>query len=325
MSIDVSWFDVTQFDWKADTTDNGAIPQSAANEWKPLAQEYQKVRFAERQNRVEHRGNLQTLSIDKRTKKWLEIQFDYIAEKYDANSPAYGWWDLINQAFYGGATGAPATRPGTAWLAAKINRATPEYWLAFGAKIESVVIKGSMTEGVMTISINAIARGHQFNTTNYVQGTATRRTALTKNPIIPSNDVTITVNAVDVTSVVQEFTLTLTRKYEKRGRSATAAASGTQVATDGFNFREFVPSNFDGRLELTLDPYGTTTSQLIDYLADTALGTVSISAENVTNGKTISFTASKPKGADQDHAEGVAPSSLSLVIDGSTFDVSTNV
>jgi hypothetical protein len=324
MSIDVSWYDVTALDWAADSLDDGAILQSTTNTWKPLAQEFKKVRFSERQNRLEHRGNQQTLSIDQRTKKWLEVQFEYIAEKYDSNSPAYGWWDLINQAFYGGATGSPALRPGTAWLAAKINRATPEYWLAFGAKIESVVIKGSMTEGPMTITINAIARGHQFKTTNYIQGTATRRTALTKNPIIPSNDVTITVNAVDVTSIVDEFTLTLSRKYEKKGRSATTAESSTQVGVSGYNYREFVPSDFDGRLELTLQPYGTTTAQLIDYLADTALGTVSISAENATNGKTITFSASKTKGADQEHAEGVAPSSLSLIIDGSTFNVTTN-
>lgn len=324
MSIDVSWYDVTQVDWAVDTLEAGAIIQSTTNTWKPLAQEYQKVRFSERQNRLEHRGNQQTLSIDKRTKKWLEIQFDYIAEKYDSASPVYGWWDLISQAFYGSATGAPALRPSTVFIGAKINRATPEYWLAFGVKIESVVIKGSMTEGAMSITLNAIARGYQFNTTNYIQGTATRRTDATKNPIIPASDVTITVNAIDVTSVIQDFTLTLSRKYEKHGRSVTTAASGTQIGTDGLNFREFIPTEFDGRLELKLDPYGTTTANLIDYLADTALGAVSISAENATNGKTISFSASKTKQADQEHSEGVAPSSLSLIIDGSTFNVTTN-
>lgn len=324
MSIDVSWYDVTQFDWKADSTDDGAIPQSAANEWKPLQQEYQRVLFRLGENRIQHRGNLQTLSIDQRAKIWLEIQFDHILQKYDSNSPAYGWWDLINQAFYGGATGAPATRPGTAFFAAKINRTTPEYWLAFGAKIEQLVLRGSMVDGPLVAQVRAIARGFQFNTTNYVQGTATRRAVPTKNPIIPSDDVTITVDGADITSLVQDFTLTLNRVYEKRGRSATAAESGTQIATDGKNYREFAPSTFDGRLELTKDPYGTVTDSLTDYITDKALSTVSIAVEKQTNGKTITFSASKTKQADQEHTEGQAPSSVAMIIDGSTFSVATN-
>lgn len=324
MSIDVSWYDLTQLDWAADNVDDGAVLQTGTGSWKPLAQEYKRALFRVGESRLEHRGNLQTLSIDQRTKKWLEVQLEYIAEKYDSNSPAYGWWDLISQAFYGGATGAPTLRPASAWLAAKINRATPEYWLASGVKFEEVVIRGSMVEGPMTISLRGIGRAFRLDTNNYVQGTATRRSALTKNPIIPSNDLTITVNGVDVTSIVQDFALTLRRTYEKRGRSATASGTSSQLAIDGFNFREFLPSLFDGRLELTLDPYGTTTAQLLSQIADTALSTVSISAENVANGKTITFSASKTKQADQEHAENQAPSSIALVIDGSTFTVATN-
>ena len=324
MSIDVSWYDLTQLDWKADSADDGAIPQSAANEWKPINQEFQRAMIRVGENRLEHRGNQQTLSIDQRTKKWLELQFDYILEKYDANSPAYGWWDLINQAFYGGATGAPATRPGSVWFGAKINRATPEYWLAFGAKIEQLVLRGSMVEGPLIAQVRAIARGFQFNTTNYVQGTATRRAVPTKNPIIPSSDVTITVDGSDVSTLIQDFTLTLSRGYEKRGRSATASESSTQVGTSGMNHREFIPSIFDGRLELGIDPYGTVTERITDYISDSALSTVSISAENATNGKTITFSASKTKQADQEHSEGVAPSTIALIIDGSTFTVATN-
>ena len=324
MSIDVSWYDLTQLDWGVDNADDGTILQTGTGIWKPLAQEYKRALFRVGESRLEHRGNQQTLSIDVRTKKWLETQLEYIAEKYDANSPAYGWWDIISQAFYGGATGSPALRPASVWLGGKINRATPEYWLAGGVKFEEVVIRGSMVEGPMTIALRGIGRIFRLDTNNYVQGTATRRSALTKNPIIPSNDVTITVNGTDVTSLVQDFVLTLRRTYEKRGRSATASGTSSQIATNGYNFREFLASVFDGRLELTLDPYGTTTAQLLDQIADTALSTVSISAENATNGKTITFSASKTKGADQEHAENQAPSSIALVIDGSTFNVTTN-
>jgi len=231
---------------------------------------------------------------------------------------------LISQAFYGGATGAPATRPSTSWFAAKVNRTTPEYWLAFGAKIEQIILRGSMVDGPLQAQVRAIARGYQFNTTNYVQGTATRRANPVKNPIIPGDDVTITVDGSDITSLIQDFVLTLTRVYEKRGRSATVAASGTQVGTDGFNFREFTPSTFDGRLELTKDPFGTTTESITDYISDKELSTVSIAAEKQTNGKTITFSASKTKQADQEHSEGQAPSSVSMIIDGSTFNVTTN-
>ena len=325
MSIDVSWYDITQLDFAVDNNDDGAIPQSGSDLWKPLQQEYKRALFRVGEERLEHRGNQQTLSIDQRTKKWLEIQFDYILEKHDANSPALNWWDFIAQAFYGGATGAPALRPASAWLAAKINRTTPEYWLAFGAKIEQIILSGSMVTGPLQAQIRAIARGFQFNTTNYVQGTATRRAVPTKNPIIPSTDTVITVDGADVSNVIQDYVLTLTRAYEKRGRSATVAESATQVGTDGFNYREFAPTTFDGRLELTLDPFGTATDNLIDFLDDKALSTVSIAPDSAVNGKTISFSASKTKQADQEHSEGNAPSSISLIIDGSTFDVTTNV
>lgn len=322
MSIDVSWYDVTQLDWLADAVDDGAILQTGT--WKPLAQEYQRILMRVGENRIEHRGNLQTLSIDQRVKKWLEIQFDYLVEKYDANSPAYSWWDLISQCFYGGATGAPSLRPATAWIGAKINRTTPEYWLAFGAKIESIVLKGSMVEGPLQAQVKAIARGFQFNTTNYVQGSATRRANPTKNPIVPSNDTVITVDGTDVSNLIQDYTLSLSRAYEKRGRSATATESSTQVGTDGLNYREFTPTTFDGRLELTKDPFGTTTDSLTDYITDKALSTVSIAPDSDTNGKTITFSASKTKQADQEHSEGQAPSSVSMIIDGSTFTVATN-
>lgn len=324
MSIDVGYYDLTQLDWKADSADDGAIPQSGTNGWIPINQEFKRASFKVGENRLEHRGNSQFLSIDQRTKKWLEIQFDYILEKYDATSPSIGWWDLISQAFWGGATGAPTTRPGAAMFGAKINRATPEYWLAFGAKIEQFIMKGSMVEGPLLAQIRAIARGFQLNTTNYVQGTATRRAVPTKNPIIPSSDVTINVDGSDVSTLIQDFTLTLSRGYEKRGRSATTASSSTQVGISGMNFRQFLPSIFDGRLDLNIDPYGTTTERITDYISDDALSTVSIAAENATNGKTITFSASKTKQADQEHAEGVAPSTISLIIDGSTFTVANN-
>lgn len=320
MSINVSYYDVTQLDWIADAVDSGAILQSGV--WQPIIQEFKQVKFTENQNRVQHRGNSQTLTIDQRTKKWVDIEFEYIAEKYDATSPAYGWWDIISQLFYGGATGSPTLRSTLGWIGAKINRATPEYWLCGGVKAESVVLKGSMTEGTMGISIKAMGRFHQFNTTNYVQGSATRRANVTKDPIVPSNDMTITVNGIDVSTLVQDFTLTMTRKYEKRGRSATVAASGTQVATSGQNFRELLESDFDASLELNLDPYGTTTAQLLTYLADTQMTDVSI-AETASNGKVINFTASKINSADQSHAEQQSPSTVSLSIIGQTFNVTT--
>jgi len=323
MSINVSWYDVTQLDWASDGVDDGAIPQSGANIWKALALAYQRALFQVVENRIEHRGNLQTLSIDQRVKKALAIQLEYIALKHDAGSPAYGWWDLISQAFYGGATGSPSLRPSTAWIAAKINRATPEFWLASGVKIEELVLRGNMTEGPLTVALRMIGRGFRLDTNNYVQGTATRRADPPKTPIVPSNDVTIKVDNIDVTNLVQEFTLTLGRAYERRGRSSTVAGSSAQIALDGLNYREFIPSTFDGRLELTLDPFGTTTKELIDYLNDTALATCELRAENTTNGKNIQFTASKIKGADQEHRESQSPSTIALRVDGSTFNVAT--
>lgn len=323
MSINLSWYDLTQLDWAADSADTGAIIQSTTNSWKPLTTSFQKAMFRINENRIEHRGNLQTLAIDQRVKRNLDIALEYIAYKYDAGAPAYGWWDLINQAFYGGATGAPATRPGCAFIAAKLNFGTPEYWTASGVKIQEVKISGSMVEGPMKVALKAMGRAYRLDTNNYVQGTATRRANATATPIVPSNDVTIKINNTDITSLVQDWTLTLSRGLAMRGRSATAADSSSQIGTDGRDYREFVPSTFDGKLELTLDPYGTTSAQILLQQADTALATCEIQAENTTNGKQIQFTAAKTKSADQSHTEGQAPSTISLIVDGSTFNVNT--
>jgi len=180
-----------------------------------------------------------------------------------------------------------------------------------------------MIEGPLTVSMRGIGRLWRFNTTNYVQGTATRRADPAKDPIIPSNDVTIKVNNIDETVNIQEFVLTLRRGYEMRGRAATATDSATQIGSSGLNFREFVPNTFDGRLDLIMDPFGTTTKELTQQLNDTALAVCEIQAQNTTNGKQIQFTAAKTKDVDQPHAEGKSPSAISLAIDGSTFNVNT--
>jgi hypothetical protein len=325
MSINVSYYDVTQIDYQSDSVDDGAIPQSGSSSWIPLALAYKTAKFAEMQERIKHRGNLQTLMIDVRAKKHLAWELEYLALKYDATSPAYDWWDIISKGFYGGATGAPVTRPSALWIGAKINRTTPEYWTAHGAKIEEFTIKGDMTKDHMSVLLKGIARGFSFNTTNYVQGTATRRADPAKVPIIPAQDTLIKINNVDLTTVVADWNLTMTRKFEQRGRSATVAGSGTQIALDGSNFREFVPNTFDGKLSIKLDPYSTITQNLIDYLADTALATCQLDAQSGSGsfGKSIKFLASKTQKADQQHATEKSPSIIELEIDGSSFQVDT--
>jgi hypothetical protein len=91
----------------------------------------------------------------------------------------------------------------------------------------------------------------------------------------------------------------------------------------GESYREIVPNTFAARLECVIDPYGTTSTQLLNYLNDTALSTFEIRIPNETNGKAIQFTASKIRGADQEHREGQTPSVISLNVEGSTFNVNT--
>lgn len=323
MSINVSYYDITQIDFATDSNDDGAIPQSGTNTWKPLTVGFKKANFKVAEQRIEHRGNLQTLQIDKRVKKWLEWELNLLALKYDGTAPALDWWDIINLAFYGGATGSPALRPGKIFLALKINRTTPEYWTGFGARIEEVVLSGDMTQNHLDMQVKGVARGFRLDTNNYVQGTATRRTDPAKTPIIPAQDLTIKYNATDITTLVQSWRLTLRRSYEKRGISASVTNDASHVGVDGSAYREFMPNTFDGRLELQLDPYGTVTDSITNQISDTALGTCELQIPNSTNGKQIQFTAAKTKGADQPHEEGKSPSVISLQIDGSTFNVNT--
>lgn len=304
--INLSAYDVTQIDYIADL-DDGNIPQSGT--WIPLISGFKRANFKIEENRIEHRGNLQTLSIDQRVKKWGSFDLELLNLKYHAN---LDWWDIVKKAFYG--TGAepasPALRPATIAIGAKLNRPTPEYWTMLACKLNEVTLGGSFVDGHTTLGLKGLSRKPAFNTTNYVQGTAVRGSDPTKTPLIPASDISIYLDGVDRSTEIQDFTLTLTRTYEQHGRDAN----------DGMLFREFIPSDFDGRLDVKQDPLRST--HLTNFVNDTAI-TCEIRAQNTTNGKKIQFTAAKIKPAEQEHAEGQNPSTLSLAIVGSTFSVST--
>lgn len=307
--INLGWYDVTQLDWIADLNDL-AIPQSGA--WKPLVPLFKRARFDIDENRIEYRGNQQTIQIDKRVKQNGVFEVDLEMFKYDVGPPIWDWWDIVKQGFYNTAAEpvGPALRPSTFTLGAKLNRPTPEYWTALANKIEQVKVAGSFTEGDATLSLIGIARKITNNTTNYIQAPATRNTDPVKTPIVPASDITILLDGTDRTTELQDFTLTLTRTYKKAGRDTS----------DGMLYREFIPIEFDGRLECKQDPLRA--EHLTKYLADTAI-TCEIKIQNNTKGKKIQFTAAKHRGSKQEYSEGEAPSSLDLDIVAGTFSVDT--
>ncbi|MBI5697129.1 MAG: hypothetical protein HZC29_01200 [Thaumarchaeota archaeon] len=184
----VSYFDITEFYWTPDTAKSGAIIQSGANAWKPLVDGFDRILMKHREERYQSRGNLQTLSIDQQVKKWIEWEYNMTALKYDSASPALGYWDFIAQAFYGGATGAPAIRPGAAQLGVKINRSTPEFYTISDAVISSVQFKGSFVKDALMLLYKGMGRLYRLDTNNFVQGTATKRASPPKIPIVPSNE-----------------------------------------------------------------------------------------------------------------------------------------
>ncbi|GEM_PF-5155058 len=323
MSTNLGWYDVTQVDVKEDTLNDGAIPQSGANSWLPTALHLKRILAKVMDNRAQLRGNSQGLSINDRVKIWLDWQMTLSALKYDSASPAFSWWDIVEKGFWGGATGAPVLRPSALWIGAKLNRSTPEYLTAFGAKISEFTLKGNMTEGELELILNGMARGFSFNTTNYVQGTATRRADPPATPIIPAKDMTITIDGSDITSLIEDFALSVSRGYKKSGRADTVAASGTQIGVSGMNYREFTPGVIDATIEINLEPYGTNTQKLIDQINDKALSTCEIKTQSDTGGKKIQFTASKYTDLNQEHVSEQAPSMIRLQITSKTLNVAT--
>jgi hypothetical protein len=319
-AINLSYYDLTSIQWLSDLTDDGSVPQSGT--WFNIGAGFKSLTIKKMESRLKLYAKSQTRQFDKSVKNWAELEYEFSPWKFDAGSPNYGWWDIISQAFYGGATGSPVLRPGRIYFSAAYNRATIEYWLLSGAMISEVAISGDFTKDELSVNLKGMGRGFQFNTTNPMQGSTTLRTN-TLNPIVPSNDCTLKINNIDVSKIVQNFVLTLTRKYESRGRSNTVAATSSQIAMSGANWREFTPNTFDGKLTVKLDPYGTNTQQVIDYINDTALAVCELQAENVTNGKQIQFTASKTQKADQQHKTEKTPSEIDLDIEGSTFNVNT--
>lgn len=253
-SINLSYYDVTRLDWKADSNESGAIDQSG--NWSPLGFAENRVGIGIGESREIHYGNSQTIAVDKRVKKWGVYDIDYKLVKYSA-SPAWDWWDLIRYGFYGGATGAPVTRPSSVFLGAKLNYATPNYWTLSGCKHNQVQLKGSMVSGGLTCNIKGMSKYVRLDTNNYIQGTATALSDPTKTPIIPASDTMITINGVDETNNIQEWTLTMLRELEGRGRSTSVSGSSSQIAITGEQYREIVPNTFAARFECVIDPYGT--------------------------------------------------------------------
>lgn len=307
-SVDLSYYDVLEIDTIPESSD-GILPTSG--NWQRYALAYQRAKFGIGENRIGHYGNSQTLSIDKRVKKWGLYELEFLLLKYSA-SPAWDWWSVVKNAFYGSNSepAAPATRPGTVSIGAKLNYATPEYWTLLGCKHTQVQLIGNMTQGELKMKLSGMSRFATLNTTDYVQGSAARLTAPAKDPIIPANDVKILLDGVDRSTEIEDFTLTLSRTYKQAGRDTN----------DGAAFREFVPMTFEGRLELKQEPLRS--EHMTKYLSDTAI-TCEIQAQSSTNGKKITFSAAKHHKGDQEHQEQVAPSMLSLDIVGSTFSVNT--
>jgi hypothetical protein len=322
MSITLAPYDVTELFIKQDTDKDGSIDQSGA--WEPLPVSSKKrVFFGIGEERLKHYGNSQSLLIDKRVKQHGLFEFEYLLKRYESSpSPAFDWWNFINYAFYGGATGAPALRPGSAFIAAKLNWATPEYWALADAKIEQVVISGSMIRDAVTAAVRGISRFARLDTNNFIQGTATKRAA-PATTAIHGSDVLIKINNIDESEKIQGWSVTLARALELRGKAATVSGSSSQIASSGMQYREIVPNTFSGRIDLEIDPYGTGSTQLLNYLNDTELATCEIRIANETNAKNIQFTASKINDAKQTHEENKSPSVVSLSIEGSTFNVAT--
>jgi len=322
MSMTLSYYDVTELYVKQDTAKTGAIDQSGA--WEPLPISSKKrVKFGIGEERLKHYGNSQSVAIDKRLKQWGIFEFDYILKRRETSpSPAYDWWNLINYGFYGGATGAPVLRPGSVFLGAKLNWATPEYWTLADAKIEQAVISGSMIQDAVSASLKGISRFARLDTNNYIQGSATKR-ADPATTAIHGSDVLIKIDSVDESDKIQDWSLTLARVYQKLGKASTVSGSSSQITSDGSLYREFAPNTISARIDLTIDPVGTGSTQLLKYLNDTELATCEIRIPSETGGKNIQFTASKIDDAGQQHEQQKTPSQVSLSIEGRTINVST--
>lgn len=305
--FELAWYDVTQIDTLNEVTD-GILETTGA--WGPLALAYERAKFGIGQSRMTHSGNSQSKTIDKRTKLWGLYELDLVPMKY-SSSPAWDWWSIVKNAFYGIAAepAAPALRPGTLSLGAKLNYSSPQYWTLLGCKHTQIQLSGKITEDPLSLKISGMSRFVTKDSTNYVQGSATRLADPPKDPIIPSNDVSIYLDGTEQTQNVEDFTLTLARAFKQMGRDNT----------NGLAFRTFAPRGFTGKLELNMG--SSSLAQLDKFLADLNV-TVEMRIQNSTGGKKIQFTAGKNQDASQEHKK-EDQSLLKLDIDGSSFLVTT--
>lgn len=305
--FELAWYDVTQIDTLNEVTD-GILETTGS--WGPLALTYERAMFGIGQKRMSHFGNSQTKSIDKRTKFWGLYELDLVPLKYSV-SPAWDWWSIIKNAFYGTAAepAPPSLRPNTISIGAKLNYPTPQYWTFLGCKHTQVQLSGKMTEDPLSLKISGMSRFATKNTTDYVQGSANRLSNPTADPIIPSNDVSIFLDGTEQSHNVEDFTLTLGRTYKQMGRDST----------NGLAYRTFAPRSFSGKIELNMG--SSSLAQIDKFLADQNV-TVEMRIQNSTGGKKIQFTAGKHQDAKQPHQK-EDQSLLNLDIDGLSFLVTT--
>jgi len=193
-------------------------------------------------------------------KEYAELRVE--AELLDKDATVgeeYEWVDDYNWIW--GADAVAATinlekHIGSLSIGAKLDLATDEYAWLKGCKLQEYVIAGRVDSPVIK-RMNFLAWDYDHGTTDYVSGSATRKTFPTES-YISFGDLEILYNTVSILERLQSFEIIFRRDIQRRGTNATTATKYAKFAEVGMSIK----------INLTLDFDSTT--EYADWLADTA-------------------------------------------------------
>jgi len=137
---------------------------------------------------------------------------------------------------------------GSMSIGAKLDLATDEYLLVKGCKYESGAIRAAIEETVVHVA-SFIGTKHTHTETDYVSGTATRRTFPTTGEL-KYGDTDFLIAAASVIERLQGWEFRIRREMQKRGTDDADSTLYAKFAEVGCSLESVLTLDFDSRAEL---------------------------------------------------------------------------
>jgi len=223
MSEYMRWgYDADRIGWIRETT-FGQLPTTGQWNWGPGGEV---LNFIPKFNPIYKKKvglGRQILSDMILLKKFMELKVE--SELLARDGTTWEWIDVFNYAMGASVPGATIDLEkhiASLSIGARIEASqtpTYNYWTCRGCKVNSIILKGNVEENLpVTQEVDFYVQNPTFDTTNYVQGTATHQNKPNTDYLLAS-DCDITWGGSSFYHRLTEWQLELRRNLVKRGAS----------------------------------------------------------------------------------------------------------